>query len=344
MSKTFTPISNRNIKYRKVISFSHFYIRKHNFKSVKFIFAILGIFIGLVGGLLSICQNLDEKWANTQQLFDPIWARIIFNFLLYFTNLTNILLIVYYILFLTAYRTRIFNSNSFTIAINIYINLVMIVYWIFMFPYWLMGQTEEFTTYSIIYTLIYHLVTPIFHNVHTYANSNYPYDKNEINKNLFNCIYGKIIWFVLWIYVVVYGVILISVNFTPLPNWIFRGEIEAAIVSKSGDFKHFYYSIYGTFSNINSKCYNWDFHDLEQIKITNDTGSFTQLTMIFPVAITFILIEKVCIALNNWLNLPKALVKELKKINDEHLKSQRNLIEKYWKKFISDHERIFEKR
>ena len=88
-------------------------------------------------GLLTctiLITNILLPQNNDISVYGTIGYKILFNFFTYFTEQSNILVIITYFLFLTLYRTRLFNNRNLVLAVGIYINLTMFTYWTIMMP------------------------------------------------------------------------------------------------------------------------------------------------------------------------------------------------------------------
>ena len=138
--------------------------RDHNYNSVTYWCAWIGFMFGLSTCAILI-SNILIPQNNEMSVYGTIGYKILFNFFTYFTQQSNILVIITYFLFLTLYKTRLFNNRDFVLAVGIYINLTMFTYWTIMLPQWVEHKLESYVWWSVFSNLSFHLFCPIIYDI-----------------------------------------------------------------------------------------------------------------------------------------------------------------------------------
>ncbi len=266
--------------------------RKHNFHSPVFWLAIICLFFELLGLITGILNVSLPQFAN-ESIFAAIGAKLWFGYFHYFTTLTNLILFCYLVLFLFLFKTRIFNNRNFATAVALYINMVMIAYWIVMSPQWFSGKYfDNYSWAAVVESISYHLIAPILFDVIYCIGVNYPY-KNSDSSNPKNWIDKSKIWKYLFIYLLVYSAYIVAINFISLPVSWFRNDLQSLA------YQHSYVSVYGWITNFNFKCYNLHFvNGIIQFN-TESTGSLVYLCVSLAMLALTILIYEAVIYFNN---------------------------------------------
>lgn len=311
-----------NKEWKKIIDSVHHY-RYHDFKSWIFWLGFSGFIIGLAGYTLAIL-NVTLPNNRDTSLFDVMWARLWFGIFHFFTNQTNLLMIIYYFLFFFFFKTWIFKKKNFTIVVCLYANLVMLSYWLVMFPQWISGNMFDKSIYGIIYTTLFHLVTPVIFDLFVFFGANYPLKKI---KNPLNRIYTRNFMWIPLIYIVIYSIYAVSINFVSLPSDIFRDDIVAKKILEPN---HYYISVYGALTNFNSLCYNPKYlPDGEILFDESSHGSLVNTLNGFAILFLYVTILYSITKLNNFLVTPKAMIEEINKSNEQYIKKQQWILGKY---------------
>ena len=263
--------------------------RKHNFKSSTFWLAILGLVLGITTITINIWNVLSP--ANEYlTVYGATWSKILFDSLGYFTQQSNTIVIITYILFLTCFRTKIFNSRNLLVAAGIYINLTMTTYWFLMFPEWIMGTLSTYAWWTIFTTISFHLFCPVIYDLFLFINVNYPYKKI---KNPMNRIHSKYFVPSVLIYIALYSMFLVMINFIRLPEDAFRTtifDLDGQPIFSELVKSHPYASIYNVLTNFNQDCWNIryfnpTFPELGVCYNTNSYGQILYMLLIFPLLI-----------------------------------------------------------
>lgn len=315
------PINVKNVPYsewNKVIDSVKNY-RYHDFKSWIFWLAVIGFGCGIIGFTLAIL-NMTLPSNENASIFEATWARLWFGIFHYFTNQTNLILLIYYLLFFFFFKTFIFKRKDLTAIVCLYINLVMFSYWFIMFPQWLKGDMFDNSIYGIIQTMLFHLVTPIIFNCFVFFGANYPLKKI---KNPLNRIYTRHFIWIPIVYIFIYSIYTVVINFISLPPQIFRPDL----IDQLKD--HYYVSVYGSLTNFNSACFNIKYVGTE-IEINKDsTGNILNTLHVFAILFLYVLILVTIMKVNNYLTTPKAMLMDINESNNQYIKTQQNILTKY---------------
>lgn len=254
--------------------------RKHNFKHPAYILAWIGL--GL-GALVFISCFIEYTIIIVKQqdisIYDSKYAMW-FDCFSYFTQMSNVAVLVYYVLFFCALRSYLFKTRNYATVTAVAINTTMLVYASGILPAVIFQSMKQLVIsnywLSILQSCFFHGVLPIIFDVHYFLSVNYPSktkQKNPINRifGFNNVIYILIVILIYWIYSIV-------INFISMPD-IFRDEIRSDPRMQG----HFYYTIYGFLTNYNPKCYDVNWFD-EHIKMDFDHGgNYITLINIFAI-------------------------------------------------------------
>ena len=304
--------------------------RKHNIKSSTFWLAWVGLLLGLACCMINIWNILLPENANLS-VYGAVWSKLLFNFFGYFTQQSNIIVIFAYFLFLTCFRTKIFNNRNLLVAVGIYINTTMITYWLVMFPEWVMGTLSTYSWWSIFSTLAFHLFCPIIYDLFLLINVNYPYKKI---KNPMNRIHTKHFVIYVLIYTVIYAIFAVMINFIRLPVSAFRTDVrdlDGNLVNLMIE-HHPYASIYNIITNFNQQCWNIVYFnplhpDLGVCFDVNSKGQIFYILLVFPVGIILAANFIWIIWVNNHKSTPNSMridvLRESVMINEEDKKIYR---------------------
>ncbi len=296
--------------------------RCHNTKSPVFLLSVCGLLVGVAGICMHIVPMLLDSFSESY-VFNNFLCNFWFHFLSFFTNQTNVLVTIYYFLFIFMFKTPIFDNRKLTISICIYINLVGVTYWLIMFPTWLTGEQLNKISYKIVATLIFHLISPIIFNFFCFVEPNYPYGKEV--KTSRNVIFGiKKYSFCLLVYLAIYSFYVIAINFIELPENIFRPEIDPGN-------DHRFWSVYGKITNFNKNAYNLIEIDGKPEYDLSSEGSIFMLVMLFVMTFLFFFIENLVILFNNSLTLPHLMKVDLKRNKKEYKNKIQKIYDKYSK-------------
>ena len=284
--------------------------RKHNTKSSTFWLALAGLLLGIATCVINIWNILlpENEYLS---VYGVVWSKLVFNFFAYFTQQSNIIVIFAYILFFTCFKTKIFNSRNFLVAVGIYINMTMITYWLVMLPEWIMGTLDTYAWWSIFSSLAFHLFCPIIYDLFLLINVNYPYKKI---KNPMNRIHTKRFVIYVLIYTIMYAIFLVLINFVKLPMSAFRlgiTDIDGNDISIMLP-NHPYASIYNIISNFNDKCWNIVYHNPQHPELgscfnVESKGQIFYILLIFPLGIILTANFIWIIGLNNHKSTPKSM-------------------------------------
>ena len=289
--------------------------RKHNYSSVTYICAWVGFLIGITTCAINV-TNIMLPINAQASVYNGAW-KLLFDFFGYFTTQSNILVIFTYLLFLTMFRTRLFNTRNFVLVVGIYINLTMMTYWTIMLPQWIMHELDTYLWWSIFSSISFHLICPIIYDIFLLSNINYPCKKI---KNPLNRIYSRFFLWSLLIYPICYVLWVIIINFTKLPESAFRPDVFSVTgvplcphVLIGED--HAYASIYNQITNFNPKCFiiKYGYGDNPNIACYDDSSGGNILYILVETPITFILLINYVwiVSFNNHFSTPKEMTKEL---------------------------------
>ncbi len=309
------------VEYQKVFKISDRY-RHHNPKSTVFILALIGLFFGLTAVGLSIA-NILIPGNEYQTLFKVTWAKLWFGMFHYFTVQGNTLTIIFYLMWLTLFKTWIFRKRNFNLAICLYMNIIMTVYWVVMFPQWITGGMFDTSVIGIISTIIFHLVCPLIMNVFTFLGVNYPYhEKNPINR-----IYSNHFVYACLIYVILYAIYCVTINFIPLPINCYRDDQQTIVHLSNMN----YITVYGSLTNFNPNCPNAIYVSGKLMIDIESKGSMINATNGFAVIAVYVFFYILITRLNNKLSTPKMMIQKLKELKNNHWDEYQKLVINYAK-------------
>ncbi len=306
--------------------FSKLLKRNHDYNSVTYWCAWIGFMFGLLTCTILI-TNILLPQNNDISVYGTIGYKILFNFFTYFTEQSNILVIITYFLFLTLYRTRLFNNRNLVLAVGIYINLTMFTYWTIMMPQWVAHKLVSYAWWSVFGTISFHLVCPVIYDFFLLWNPNYPCSSI---KNPLNRLHSSLFPWILLIYPFCYALYVIIINFTKLPPEVFNQNVvfcENGIfyyVSDGEEWKkrfteltttHNFVSVYNQITNFNSNCWFIKYGTDTDINIayfdTESAGSVFYVLIVSPVALIFIINVLWIITMNNHFSTPKTMMMEI---------------------------------
>lgn len=291
-------------------------LRKHNFRKQAFWFAITGIIVGLLAFLIKIYSILDPMAQDQSKIsvYSSFVARLWFDVFHYFTEQNNLLIIICYLLFIFAFKSKLFNRRDFIVACSIYINLVMFGYWIVIIPSAITNRSFNTNPFELSTTLCFHLICPIIFDLFTIFSVNYPYDcRNPINR-----INNSRFWFLLCIYLIIYSSYAVAINFTQLPESIYYEKY----CPPAG---HRFASVYGSITNFNSDCFNLVYDKMGYPSFAQDScGSIFYLLIAFPVGIVFLSCAFAIVAINNVLSTPRGMVEQIYEANRKFDEEENN--------------------
>ena len=306
-------IDLKNIKLSKVDQqkFTNVFKRKHNYKSATYILAWVGFLLGLATCAIEISNTVLPEY-RLLSIYDHVGFKLLFDFFAFFTQQSNIIVIITYLLFLTLFKTRIFNNRNLLVATGIYINLTMFTYWIVMMPQWVMHELDTYVWWSVFANLSFHLFCPIIYDFFLLFNVNYPYKKI---KNPLNRLHSQSFVPLLFIYPLFYMTFAIIINFTKLPPEAFRHDIKSINGIDIFDElinNHPYVSIYNAFTNFNSKCWishiGYGNNPNEACFDDTSSGNILYLLIVFPIAVIFMLNITWVMSVNNHYSTPKPMM------------------------------------
>ena len=291
--------------------FTNIFKREHIYKSPTYIFASIGFWLGLITCAISL-WNIFLPEYESLSVYGAAAYKLLFEFFAFFTQQSNIIVIITYFLFLTMFKTRIFNNRNLVVAAGIYINLTMFTYWTMMMPQWVMHTLGTYVWWSVLSNISFHLVCPVIYDLFLLFNVNYPYRKC---KNPLNRLHSPSFIPTLFIYPFLYMIFAIIINFIKLPPEAFRTDIQ----NLNGEFiwddlvnNHPYASIYNAITCFNSKC--WIIHigldDNPNMACFDDTssGSIFFVLVVFPVGLIFMFNVVWIISVNNHFTTPKPMM------------------------------------
>lgn len=266
--------------------------RKHKFNSVSFLTALSGFIFTLAGLVLVVLLNTLSIY-NQHNLYQKLWAQIVFGVLSFMTSQGNIMVLIYWLFFLVLFKTRIFATHKFGVFVWSYANFVMLAYWMIVFPQWISGNAFDNSAISMTSSIIQHLVTPLLFNIHMIASSNYPYQKRV--KNVSGYIYSKTFILVLASYAVIYLAYVIGINFISLPIDTFRTDLHPVVAQN-----HSYITIYGLITNFNSHCFSTKYDESMHLVFDDaSSGKLFNLLFVFAIFVFYILLGYLLIFINN---------------------------------------------
>ena len=297
--------------------------RDHNYNSVTYWCAWIGFMFGLSTCAILI-SNILIPQNNEMSVYGTIGYKILFNFFTYFTQQSNILVIITYFLFLTLYKTRLFNNRDFVLAVGIYINLTMFTYWTIMLPQWVEHKLESYVWWSVFSNLSFHLFCPIIYDIFLLWNPNYPY--NGI-KNPLNRLHSLSFFWILLIYPFFYAIYAIIINFIQLSPEAFNQNVsflrDGVLISPDVEdqhkilmneliTEHNFASVYNQITNFNSKCWiiKFGFRDNPNIAYydTKSVGNVFYVLIISPITLILVINILWIISMNNHFSTPKSMM------------------------------------
>lgn len=289
--------------------------REHNHLSITYISAWIGFLLGIITCAINIINIMLPINAHAS-VYNGVW-KLLFDFFGYFTTQSNILVILAYLFFLTMFKTRIFNSRNFVLAVGIYINLTMVTYWTIMLPQWIMHELDSYLWWSIFCSISFHLACPIIYDLFLLSNINYPCKKI---KNPLNRIHSHFFPWMLLIYPICYILWVVLINFTKLPESAFRPDVcsitgaplfPGILIGKD----HAYASIYNQITNFNPKCFivKYGYGDDPNIACYDDSSGGNILYALIGGPVGFVLFVNYIwiVSFNNFFTTPKEMRKEL---------------------------------
>ncbi|MBQ2349474.1 MAG: hypothetical protein II392_01520 [Mycoplasma sp.] len=285
--------------------------RKHNFKSITYFLAWSGFLLGLVTCAIEISNTLLPEY-RLLSVYDDVGYKLFFEFFAFFTQQSNIIVIITYFLFLTLYKTRIFNNRNIVLAAGIYINLTMFTYWIIMMSQWVLHQLDTYVWWSVFASLSFHLFCPVIYDFFLFTNVNYPYKKI---KNPLNRLHSSSFIPILLIYPLLYMLFAIIINFIKLPPEIFRTDIKnisGELIYNDLANNHPFASIYNAITCFNSRC--WIIHiglgnnPNEACFDDTSSGNIFYILVSMPIALIFMLNIIWIVSINNHYTTPKSMM------------------------------------
>lgn len=266
-------------------------IRKHNKKSKSYILAWIGFAITTLTMVFSLFWKYLHP-INEGGKYVGVLVILWFDFLQQFTQQTNLLLIIFYFLFIFFFRTKIFNSNKFLIFTAAYIFLVFVVAWFILTPVYIFNSISKADIFDTISTMLVHLVTPIFFVVFACNTMTYLGANKRLGIKYFK--YCSISF----IYPLIYFTYLIVINFIPLPTHFFKFADRLP----EG---HNFISVYSILTNYNPKCLCivWENNDWTYTPTTVDNSGSYYRILIVPMVLVFYNVEFLFFSyINNRLN------------------------------------------
>ncbi|MDR3330179.1 MAG: DUF1600 domain-containing protein [Mycoplasmataceae bacterium] len=249
--------------------------RKHIHKSSAYILAWIGLLLGVGIVVFSALIRVLPQYIN-YDLYSRWYYILWFDWFEEFTIQNNILLIIFYALWLFAYRSKIFNSNKFLVFVASYIVLVFAIAWFMMSPIFVLQSTLDVNLNVTIDNINLHLITPLLFVVFFYFASKYP------KLNIKNVMEFRRTWLLAFIYPLLYFTYLVSINFVVLPQSIFNPDTS----NPSG-----FISVYSILTNYNPRCTVpvwqdgvWNYNNPDMV------GSYWRFFTV-PVALGFYSIE-----------------------------------------------------
>ncbi|MDR3257739.1 MAG: DUF1600 domain-containing protein [Mycoplasmataceae bacterium] len=248
--------------------------RKHIHKSAAYILAWIGMLVGIATMIFSICIRILPQYIDND-VFSRWYYIIWFDWLEQFTIQNNFLLIIFYALWLFAFKTKIFNSNKFLVFVTSWIVLVFAVAWFMMSPVYVLQGAIDVSMNIVIDNVFIHLVTPGLFVIFFSFASKYP------KANVKNIMKFSRTWCLAFIYPLLYFTYVIIINFIKLPDDAFNAA------NPSG-----YVSVYTILTNYNPQCIvpQWSNGHWIYDNTTNMAGSYWRL-LIVPVVLIFYSVE-----------------------------------------------------